>query len=225
MVHVVQVPQVQIIEKTVEFPVVQSAQSTRTPENLATVPVREMKPVATVAMVEVGSPLPAVPVSTLSMTAPVVDVPPVMMECAQQPRVDELLLMTEWMGKLCDAAETAVGSLPLLDGYAVPAYNQVRQELFIAELTTQNTAVISINALARAHDVTPLPDVDVGDTGFDSLWNYCTRRCEVIRSDDRDFAGQMRDLYAHENPNDWRSGSWIPRRFFRPDGKRARLHF
>ena len=168
-------------------------------------------PAATVAIVEAGSYLPAVPVSPLSLTAPVVDVPPVMMECAQQPGVDELLLMTERMGKLCEAGEAAVGSLPLLDGYAATVYNQVRQELFIAELT-----VIPINALARAHDVTPLPDVDVGDTGFDSLWNYCTRRCEVIRNGDRDFAGQIRDLYAHENPNDWRSGSWIPRRFFRP---------
>ena len=49
-----------------------------------------MKPVVTVEMVEVESPLPAVPVSPLSMTAPVVDVPPVMMQCAQQQRVDEL---------------------------------------------------------------------------------------------------------------------------------------
>ena len=30
-------------------------------------------------------------------------------------------------------------------------------------------------------------------------------------------------MYAHENPNDRRSVTWIPRQLFRPDGKRARL--
>ena len=55
VVHVVQVPQVQIIEKTVEFPVVQSAQSTRTPENLATVPVREMMPAANLMLLSCPS--------------------------------------------------------------------------------------------------------------------------------------------------------------------------
>ena len=32
-------------------------------------------------------------------------------------------------------------------------------------------------------------------------------------------------MYAHENSSGWRSSSWIPRQIFRPDGKRARLHF
>ena len=85
VVHVVQVPQAQIIEKTVEFPVVQTAHSTRTPESLETVLVCEMKPMVTVEIVELGSLLPAVAVSPLSMTAPVVDVPLVVME----QRVDE----------------------------------------------------------------------------------------------------------------------------------------
>ena len=75
-----------VIEKTVEFLVVQSAQSNRTLPSLETVPVCEMRLVVTVEMVELGSLLPAVPVSPLSMTAPVVDVPPVMVE----QRVDEL---------------------------------------------------------------------------------------------------------------------------------------
>ena len=52
LVHVL-VPQVQIIEKTVEFLVVQTAQSTRTSESSETVPVCEMKHVVTVEMVEV----------------------------------------------------------------------------------------------------------------------------------------------------------------------------
>ena len=47
VVHVVQVPQVQIIEKTVQFPVVQTSQSTRTRGSLETVLVYEMKPVVT----------------------------------------------------------------------------------------------------------------------------------------------------------------------------------
>ena len=77
-----------------------------------------------------------------------------------------------------------------------------------------------------AHDVALLPDVAVGDTGFDIESSSFTRRCEIIRIGDRDFARQIRVLYAHgERPNDWRWGSWIPRRFFRPDGKRARLRF
>ena len=81
-----EVPTGAVIEKTVEFPVVQSAQSTRTLLSLETVPVCEMRLVVTVEMVEVESLLPAVPVSPLSMTAPVVDVPLVMLE----QRVDEL---------------------------------------------------------------------------------------------------------------------------------------
>ena len=75
-----------VIEKTVEFPVFQSAQSTRTLPSLETVLVCEMRLVVTVEMVELGSLLPAVLVSPLSMTAPVVDVLPVMVE----QRVDEL---------------------------------------------------------------------------------------------------------------------------------------
>ena len=73
--------------------------------------------------------------------------------------------------------------------------------------------------------VAPHPDVADGDTGFESSWSWCiSRRFKVIRIGDRDNAGRIRVIHANENPSDWKSGSWIHRRFFRPDGKRARLH-
>ena len=39
----------------------------------------------------------------------------------------------------------------------------------------------------------------IGDMGFDSSWSWCTRRCEVIRIGDRDYAGQIRVIQADES--------------------------
>ena len=64
------------------------------------------------------------------------------------------------------------------------------------------------------HDVAPAPAVAVGSTGF---------HCEVIRIGDRDFEGQIRVCHADEDSDDWRSGTWIPSQYFRPDRKRARV--
>ena len=65
------------------------------------------------------------------------------------------------------------------------------------------------------HDVASAPAL--GDTGFDTSWNRLIRHCEVIRIGGRDCEGQIRVRYAGEDPRDWRSGTWIPCRFFRPD--------
>ena len=97
---------------------------------------------------------------------------------------------------------------------------------FLLERIQQRTVVQTVVAPAL-QAVAPFPDVAVGDTGFDSSSSWCygrCERCEIIRIGDRDYAGQIRVIYADENPSDWRSGSWIHRRFSRPDGKRARLH-
>ena len=134
------------------------------------------------------------------------------------------------------------GSFSPLDESAAPVYNKIHQLLLTSErlektceqfeLTTKRiretaempTPAATSSASAHvAHDVALHPGVDVSDTSFDLSPSFSAHRCEAIRIGDRDFAGQIRVLYANENPNDWRSGRWIPRRFFMPDGKRARL--
>ena len=62
------------------------------------------------------------------------------------------------------------------------------------------------------------------DTGYNSSWSWCTRRCKVIRIGGRDNAGDLRVTHADENPSDWRSDTWIHRQFFRPDWKHAHFH-
>ena len=47
------------------------------------------------------------------------------------------------------------------------------------------------------------------------------RQCEVLRVGDRHHEGQLRVLHVGENPDDFRSGIWIPIRCFQPNGKGA----
>ena len=54
----------------------------------------------------------------------------------------------------------------------------------------------------RDHDA-PLEHIVLCDTGFNRSWNWCTRRCEVIRTGDRDYADQIRVIQVDENPNAW----------------------
>ena len=193
--HVVQVPQVQIIEKTLEFRVVQTAQCTRTPESLETVPVCEMKPVVTVEMVEAESPLTAVPVSPLSMTAPVVDVPPVMMQCAQQQRVDELHIKNQ------------VEDLAVQIG-------RVWEQFEVAS----KRAAVSCAALAPALSRTPASAFQVGDVGCDFSGH---RHCEIIRPGYGLYEYVVRVLNSYEDTGDWSAGSWITSPVFSQDGKRS----
>ena len=219
IVHVVQVPQVQVIEKIVEIPVAQTAQDTQTPESLGTVPVHQMKPAETVDMVEVGSPLSAVPVSPLSMTAPVVDVSPVVVECAQPALVFAYIAPAP--------AVTHAALAPVAeDNASTPSVAYAAEQASVVNCIAPAPDV-SYAALAPVvEDIAPAPAVTsstpvcVGDTGFDTWWSH---HCEVIRIGDRHFEGEIRVLYAPENPDDFRSGRWIPTRCFRPDGKRARL--
>ena len=74
----------------------------------------------------------------------------------------------------------------------------------------------------RDHDA-PLKHLVLCDTGCNRSWCWCTRRCEVIRIGDRDYADQIRVIQVDENSNAWSSGSWIPRHRFRSDGERVRL--
>ena len=64
------------------------------------------------------------------------------------------------------------------------------------------------------------PCMCVGDTGFNIVNG---RHCEVIRICLGYYAGQVRLLHADEDPDNFRSGSWLPLGHFRPVGKRARL--
>jgi len=73
----------------------------------------------------------------------------------------------------------------------------------VAEETTQNITSSAVCA---------------GDTGFDTRWE---RQCEVLRVGDCHYEGQLRVLHAGENPDDFRSGRWIPTHCYRPDGKRV----
>ena len=57
--------------------------------------------------------------------------------------------------------------------------------------------------------------VCAGDTGFDTRWE---RQCEVLRVGDRHYEGHLRVLHPSENPDDFRSSTWIPIRCFQPNG-------
>ena len=63
-----------------------------------------------------------------------------------------------------------------------------------------------IGAEETTQDFVSTP-VCAGDTGFDTRWE---RQCEVLRVGDRHYEGQVRVLHAGENPDDFRSGTWIP---------------
>ena len=92
------------------------------------------------------------------------------------------------------SATQVVGSLLHLDEVAAPVYNQVRQELFAAEETTQNSVETPTEASrnvdqsvdvpldaapARADDApVPASAFQVGDSGYDV---FRCRHCEIIR--------------------------------------------
>ena len=60
----------------------------------------------------------------------------------------------------------------------------------------------------------------VGDTGFNIVNG---RHCEVIRIGFGYYAGQVRLLHADEDPDNFRSSSWLRLGLFRPVDKRARI--
>ena len=93
--HIVQVPQVQVVQKTtetpqlqiiakfVETPEIRSVQGPQTSVSLGHAPIRPMKDADIVDVVEVNSPLPAKSAPLVCVAAHVVDVPPVALERAQ----------------------------------------------------------------------------------------------------------------------------------------------
>ena len=90
-----------------------------------------------------------------------------------------------------------------------------------AEVMSSSHAAVHAAEQIVAREVTQntvCAPVCVGDTGFNTGW-AC--QCEVLRVGDRQYEGQLRVLHAVENPDDFRSGHWIPVHCFRPDGKRT----
>ena len=97
--QVVQVPQVQVMEKTVEIPQLhvvekiveifqfQTGQSTQTFESLGTAPVCQSTQAEIVEAVEIEVPLPAESASLMSVTEPVLEVPPIVGKIDEIPEI------------------------------------------------------------------------------------------------------------------------------------------
>ena len=114
-------------------------------------------------------------------------------------------------------AVTYVALAPVVEDTALVTAKSYAVPAPAVEYVSPAPAVI--NAAAFVALLTPTP-VRVGDTGFD---NMSGRHCEVMRIGDRAYEGQVRILYAEEDPYLWASGTWIRLCHFRPDGKRARF--
>ena len=91
VVHVVQVPQVQIMEKTVEIPEIQTNQDTRTSKSLGAAHVRRVDFADTEDVVEFEPPLAVVIVPPTPVTIPMIGVPPVVVEYVQRAPVVEFV--------------------------------------------------------------------------------------------------------------------------------------
>ena len=209
------------------------------------------------------------------MTAPVVDVPPVVVEHDQPTPVDEysapaLAVACAALAPVVEClapapAATCAAPVPAVE-YVVPvpavtyaALASVIEQVLPIPVDADTAPVYKYSAPALAVDVTlarviehvaptqvvqdvppapavfaaPAPAVEhvaqapavdltptVGDTGFDTSSG---RHYEVMRVGHRAYEGQVRVLYAEEDPYDRASGKWIRRCYFRPDGKRARF--
>ena len=80
-------------------------------------------------------------------------------------------------------------------------------------VSSPTPAVQQIVAEETTQNITSTP-VCAGDTGIDTQW-------ERQRVGDRHYEGQLHVLHAGEDPDDFRSGIWIPTHCFRHDGKRV----
>ena len=80
-------PQLQIVEQTVETSETQMIQCTQTSESLGTAPVCRVTQAKVVEAVEIGTRLPAELGRPVFVTAPVLENPPVVVECVQSASV------------------------------------------------------------------------------------------------------------------------------------------
>ena len=235
VVQVVQIPQVQVIDKIVVTPVVRTAQSTQTSESLGTA-VRHVEFAETAEVMEFAPPLPTESAPPVCVTALVVDVPPMaVVDVQPAPVVAPLAVVTyAALGPVVEdiapaPAVTYAEQLPVDEylahvvEYIAPAPAVIHAEQAPVDDYSAPAPAVTYAAPARAfehvaptqlvHDVARAPaesidesstPVCVGDTGFDALWG---RHCEVIHIGDRN--GEIRVLYADEDPDDWRSGTNI----------------
>ena len=84
-------------------------------------------------------------------------------------------------------------------------------------VSSPTPAVQQIVAEETTQDLVAAP-VWAGDIGFDTRFE---QHCEVLLVGDRHYDGQLRVLHSHENPDDFRSGVWIPIHCVKPNGKRV----
>ena len=80
-------PQFQIVEKSAEDPQTQTIQGTQTSEKLATAPVCRSTQAEIVEAVEIEVPLPAESASPMSVTEPVLEVPPIVGKIDEIPEI------------------------------------------------------------------------------------------------------------------------------------------
>ena len=84
-----EIPQLQIVEQILEVPEIKMVQDTQTSESSGTAPVRQAAKAEIGEVVEIGALLPAEPASLVFVTAPVLEAPPVVVECVQSGPVAE----------------------------------------------------------------------------------------------------------------------------------------
>ena len=82
-------PRLQIVEQIVEVPEIQMFDDTQTSESLGIAPVRQVAQVENVEVIEIGALLPAESAPPMSVTAPALEVPPVVVEYTQPVSVAE----------------------------------------------------------------------------------------------------------------------------------------
>ena len=122
-------PQLQIVEQIVKVPEIQKIQA-QTSEILGTAPVVcQVAQAEPVEVVEIGAPLLAESASSLSVTAPVMEIPPVVVESMQLDPVAEYVALAPAVTYAAAAPTVAYGASPAT--YAVQeASSQPPQEAF-----------------------------------------------------------------------------------------------
>ena len=152
----------------------------------------------------------------MSVTAPVVDVPPVVVEDDQPAPVDEHSAPAP--------VEIFAAPAPVIEYVAQAPAVTYAAPAPVAEHVAPAPAV-SFEALARmVENIAPTPvpasPFQVGDMGYDVS---SRRHCEIIRLGYGMYKYQIRVLYPHEDRSGWAAGERIFARCFRPDARRTCL--
>ena len=112
--NIMENPRLQIVEQIVEVPEVQMFDDTQTSESLGIAPVRQVAQVENSEIIEIGAPRPAKSAPPMSVTAPVLEVPPVVVFYIQPVPVEE------YVESAPAHAVTCAHAAPVVE-YAAPA--------------------------------------------------------------------------------------------------------